>query len=139
MAYREINCAPALQPVSRPGSLIIPNRETVHRRAGSRKRSSTNLALPSDRSRLGRRRQDSGRELVDAFEDLAEAPGKGHRRPDLTKRDVLFFTEYQYMIVYRRAATFRLSQFYLASATQSGSSKRGYHDDRKTSHDGPSH
>ena len=78
-------------------------------------------------------------ELVDAFEDLAGAPGKGHRRPDLTKWDVLFFTEYQYMIVYRRAATFRLSQFYLASATQSGSSKRGYHDDRKTSHDGPSH
>lgn len=43
-------------------------------------------------------------ELVDAFEGLAEFPGKGHRRPDLTSRDVLFFSVYQYMIVYRRAA-----------------------------------
>jgi len=41
-------------------------------------------------------------ELVDAFESLADAPGKGHRRPDLTSRDVLFFSVYQYMIVYRR-------------------------------------
>jgi plasmid stabilization system protein ParE len=30
-------------------------------------------------------------ELVDAFESLADFPGKGHRRSDLTKRDVLFF------------------------------------------------
>ena len=44
-------------------------------------------------------------ELVDAFEGLAEAPGKGHRRPDLTGRDLLFFSLYQYMIVYRRAKT----------------------------------
>ena len=29
-------------------------------------------------------------------------PGKGHKRPDLTSRDVLFFSVYQYMIVYRR-------------------------------------
>jgi plasmid stabilization system protein ParE len=43
-------------------------------------------------------------ELVDAFEILAEVPGKGHRRPDLTSRDVLFFGVYQYLIVYRRAA-----------------------------------
>lgn len=43
-------------------------------------------------------------ELADAFEGLADAPGKGHRRPDLTSRDVLFFSVYQYMIVYRRAA-----------------------------------
>jgi plasmid stabilization system protein ParE len=42
-------------------------------------------------------------ELVDAFEELADVPGKGHRRPDLTSRDVLFFSVYQYMIVYRRA------------------------------------
>jgi plasmid stabilization system protein ParE len=41
-------------------------------------------------------------ELVDAFEGLADLPGKGHRRPDLTSRDVLFFSVYQYMIVYRR-------------------------------------
>ena len=42
-------------------------------------------------------------ELVDAFESLADVPGKGHKRPDLTDRDVLFFSVYQYMIVYRRA------------------------------------
>ena len=41
-------------------------------------------------------------ELVDAFEGLADLPGKGHKRPDLTSRDVLFFSVYQYMIVYRR-------------------------------------
>jgi toxin ParE1/3/4 len=44
-------------------------------------------------------------ELVDAFESLADFPGKGHRRSDLTSRDVLFFSAYQYMIVYRGAAT----------------------------------
>jgi len=42
------------------------------------------------------------RELVDAFEGLADIPGKGHKRADLTSRDVLFFSVYQYMIVYRR-------------------------------------
>jgi plasmid stabilization system protein ParE len=47
-------------------------------------------------------------ELVDAFEGLADVPGKGHRRPDLTSRDVLFFSVYQYMIVYRRAATIEI-------------------------------
>src|SRR6266496_3219018 len=41
-------------------------------------------------------------ELVDAFEGLADVPGKGHKRPDLTSRDVLFFSVYQYMIVYRQ-------------------------------------
>ncbi len=43
-------------------------------------------------------------ELVDAFEGSADHPGKGHRRPDLTSKEVLFFSVYQYMIVYRRAA-----------------------------------
>jgi plasmid stabilization system protein ParE len=43
-------------------------------------------------------------ELVDAFEGLADVPGKGHKRTDLTSWDVLFFNVYQYMIVYRRAA-----------------------------------
>ena len=42
-------------------------------------------------------------ELLSAFEGLAEFPGKGHRRPDLTERNVLFFSVYQYMIVYRPA------------------------------------
>ena len=47
-------------------------------------------------------------ELVDALEGLAEVPGKGHRRPDLTSHDVLSFRVYQYMIVYRRAATIEI-------------------------------
>ncbi len=42
-------------------------------------------------------------DLVDAIEGLADVPGKGHKRPDLTSRDVRFFSVYQYMIVYRRA------------------------------------
>lgn len=41
-------------------------------------------------------------ELVDAFEGLADFPGKGHKRPDLTTLDVLFFSVYQYIIAYRR-------------------------------------
>ena len=40
--------------------------------------------------------------LIDAFVGLEDVPGKGHTRPDLTSRDVLFFSVYQYMIVYRR-------------------------------------
>jgi len=43
-------------------------------------------------------------ELVGAFEGLADTPGKGHRRSDLTTRDVLFFSVYQYMIVYRQTS-----------------------------------
>ena len=41
-------------------------------------------------------------ELVDAFEGLADFPRKGHKRPDLTSRDVAFFSVYQYMIAYRQ-------------------------------------
>jgi plasmid stabilization system protein ParE len=41
-------------------------------------------------------------ELVDAFDALADHPGQGHRRRDLTSRDVSFFSVYQYMIVFRR-------------------------------------
>ena len=44
-------------------------------------------------------------ELVDAFESLADVPGLGHKRSDLTKLDVLFFSVYQYMIVYRQTNT----------------------------------
>jgi plasmid stabilization system protein ParE len=42
-------------------------------------------------------------ELVDAFEGLADLPGKGHKRRDHTSKSVLFFSVYQYMVVYRRA------------------------------------
>lgn len=41
-------------------------------------------------------------ELIEAFESLADMPTRGHKRPDLTSRNVLFFSVYQYMIVYRR-------------------------------------
>lgn len=47
-------------------------------------------------------------ELLTAFEELVDSPGKGHRRPDLTARNVFFFTVYQYMIVYRSAATLEI-------------------------------
>jgi plasmid stabilization system protein ParE len=40
-------------------------------------------------------------EILEAFAGLAGAPVKGHRRSDLTKRKVLFYTLYQYMVVYR--------------------------------------
>jgi plasmid stabilization system protein ParE len=40
---------------------------------------------------------------VKAFEGLADVPGKGHKRSDLTSRDVLFLSVYQYLIVYRSA------------------------------------
>jgi plasmid stabilization system protein ParE len=41
-------------------------------------------------------------ELVDAFDGLSDAPGRGHQRADLTNRKVLFLSVYQYLIVYRR-------------------------------------
>jgi plasmid stabilization system protein ParE len=40
-------------------------------------------------------------EILEAFADLAGTPAKGHRRSDLTKRKVLFYTLYQYLVVYR--------------------------------------
>jgi len=33
-------------------------------------------------------------EILEAFADLAATPGKGHRRSDLTKRNVRFYTLY---------------------------------------------
>jgi plasmid stabilization system protein ParE len=42
------------------------------------------------------------------FEGLTDFPGKGHKRPDLTSRDVLFFSLYQYMIVYRTSDTIEI-------------------------------
>ncbi len=44
-------------------------------------------------------------ELLKAFEGLGNFPGKGHKRSDLTSRDVLFLGVYQYMVVYRQATT----------------------------------
>jgi plasmid stabilization system protein ParE len=42
-------------------------------------------------------------ERVEAFANLADTPGRGHRRSDLTNSNVLFYTLYQYMVVYRVA------------------------------------
>ena len=42
-------------------------------------------------------------ELYEAFSALAEVPGQGHRREDLTHKDLLFFAVYSYMIVFRIA------------------------------------
>jgi plasmid stabilization system protein ParE len=40
-------------------------------------------------------------ELYGTFEKLAQNPGRGHQRSDLTSHNVLFFSVYSYMIVYR--------------------------------------
>lgn len=40
-------------------------------------------------------------EIYGAFETLAQNPGLGHKRSDLTSHPVLFFAVYSYMIVYR--------------------------------------
>jgi antitoxin ParD1/3/4 len=40
-------------------------------------------------------------ELHDIFEALARMPGQWHERKDLTRRPVLFFPLYSYLIVYQ--------------------------------------
>src|SRR5271163_4045127 len=40
-------------------------------------------------------------ELLDTMRGLAKMPGKGHRREDLTKREVLFWPVRSYQIIYR--------------------------------------
>jgi plasmid stabilization system protein ParE len=40
-------------------------------------------------------------ELLEAMRGLAAMPGKGHRRVDLTKRSVLFWTVRSYQIIYK--------------------------------------
>ena len=39
--------------------------------------------------------------LFEAFQQLAEMPGMGHRRDDLTPHSVLFWPVGQYLIIYR--------------------------------------
>ena len=36
-----------------------------------------------------------------AFSQLAEMPGMGHRREDLTKQNVLFWPVHSYLVIYR--------------------------------------
>ena len=40
-------------------------------------------------------------DLERALRKLAKTPGLGHRRPDLTDRDILFFGVHSYLIIYR--------------------------------------
>jgi len=40
-------------------------------------------------------------EIFQAFYRLAEVPGTGHRRADLTSRSVLFYRIFSYLIVYQ--------------------------------------
>ena len=40
-------------------------------------------------------------ELFETFQQLAEMPGMGHTRRDLTRRDVRFWPVRSYLIVYR--------------------------------------
>jgi len=43
-----------------------------------------------------------------AFRHLAEMPGLGHRRPDLTPRDVLFWPVHSYLVIYRASKPLRI-------------------------------
>ncbi len=40
------------------------------------------------------------KELFDEFQKLADAPNRGHRRLDLTSKEVLFVRLYSYLIIY---------------------------------------
>ncbi len=41
-------------------------------------------------------------DLFDAFDTLAQNPGIGHSRTDLTKAPVFFFSVRQYLVIYRK-------------------------------------
>jgi plasmid stabilization system protein ParE len=47
-----------------------------------------------------------------AFEQLAEMPGIGHKRQDLTERDVLFWRLHSYLIVYKRSNPLRIVRIF---------------------------
>ena len=40
-------------------------------------------------------------EFYEAFSSLAQTPGQGHSRKDLTRRHLLFFPLYSYLIAYQ--------------------------------------
>jgi len=40
-------------------------------------------------------------DLQEIFSQLAEMPGMGHRREDLTKQNVLFWPVHSYLVIYR--------------------------------------
>lgn len=44
-------------------------------------------------------------ELFKAFYRLAEIPASGHRRPDLTSRNVLFLRVFSYLVIYEPSSS----------------------------------
>jgi plasmid stabilization system protein ParE len=56
------------------------------------------------------------REILEAVAGLADAPGKGHRRRDLTRRNVLFYRLYQYMWSIALVRHWRSSRSSMANA-----------------------
>ena len=54
------------------------------------------------------------REIFDAAAKLAEMPGMGHRREDLTERPVLFWSVHGYLLIYR-PETFPLEFIHVVS------------------------
>lgn len=48
------------------------------------------------------RAQHVAERLQEAFQKLAENPGLGHRREDLTSSPVLFFAVWSYFIIYKQ-------------------------------------
>ena len=47
-------------------------------------------------------------EFFGTFRKLAEVPGMGHKREDLTHRHVLFWALYSYLIIYRNSQPLRI-------------------------------
>jgi toxin ParE1/3/4 len=47
-------------------------------------------------------------EFYSAFGQLAEAPGIGHKREDLTQRNLLFWALHSYLIIYRNSQPLRV-------------------------------
>jgi plasmid stabilization system protein ParE len=47
-------------------------------------------------------------EFYGTFGKLAEAPGMGHKREDLTHRNVLFWALHSYLIIYRNSRPLRV-------------------------------
>src|ERR1700722_5762274 len=100
-AYLARNCASVLKLTRRHGLRIVLDREVLHRCAGSRKRSSADLALPA-RGGRARGRQPHSRRTGRCLRGLGRRSRQGPSALDPSNLDVLFFSVYQYMIVYRR-------------------------------------
>ena len=47
-------------------------------------------------------------EFYRAFDQFAEMPGMGHKRQDLTNRDVLFWPVHSYLIAYQTSSPLRI-------------------------------